>query len=359
MIRSKHVVRGVYWIFILTLFVLGIIFFKNVFPLFLAAMIVSYLLNPLISILEQKGVPRSFSIILVYLVILGVLVIASITFVPVVYDQVLQLSNTVSDVFSDSTGESIFSKIPYFDKLSDFVQKIESKFPFINFDDAKKDTLDFVTKSVSDLPKRVLGLLSNFFSILTFIITIPLISFFLLKDYESMKKYFMRLVPNRYFELTIIILEKTDEIIGTYLRALMIEIFIVSILSSIALQCIGVPYALLIGILAGFANAIPYLGPVIGMGLAIISVLFTGNSFSMAIYSVIAMILVQFLDNSFIYPIVIGKNTEMHPLVIMLTVIAGGYVFGILGMLISVPLVFLVRGITQVLYKNLKGFGII
>ncbi len=359
MIRSKSIVRLVYWLFMLSLVVLGVLFFKNVFPLLFAAMIVSYLLNPIISILEQRGIPRSVSILLVYLIILGILVIASITFVPVVYDQVVQLSNTVSDAFSETNDVNFISKLPFYDKISGLVQKVESKFPFINFDDAKNDVLSFITKSVSDLPKKVIGLLSNFFSVLTFIITIPLISFFLLKDFESMKKYFMRLVPNRYFELTIIIIEKTDEIIGTYLRALMIEIFIVSILSSIALQCIGVPYALLIGILAGFANAIPYLGPVIGMGLAIISVLLTGNSFSMAVYSVIAMILVQFLDNSFIYPIVIGKNTEMHPLVIMLTVIAGGYVFGILGMLISVPLVFLVRGITQVLYKNLKGFGII
>jgi len=200
---------------------------------------------------------------------------------------------------------------------------------------------------------------SKIFTIISFLATIPVLGFFILKDYHKFKKIFFASVPNKYFELTIILIQKIDSVVGTYFRAVLTEIVFVAILTTIVLATLGIKYSLAIGIIAGFANAIPYLGPMIGWFLAILSVVLTGMPIMMTVYVSIAMYAVQVIDNNIVYPVVIGKNTEMHPLVILLTVIAGGYTLGVMGMFLSVPLVFLVKETITVLYKNLKDFEII
>jgi len=183
--------------------------------------------------------------------------------------------------------------------------------------------------------------------------------FLLLLDHRKMKRWLLAQIPNRYYELTVLVIENIDHTVGTYLRAVLIEIVAVASLSALALWIVGVQWSLIIGIVAGFANAIPYFGPFIGMILAVGSALLSGGGLPLAAGAAVAMLAVQLIDNNLVYPIVIGRNTQMHPLLIMLTVIAAGYVLGILGMFLAVPVFFLIRGVLQVLHRNLKEFEIL
>ena len=137
------------------------------------------------------------------------------------------------------------------------------------------------------------------------------------------------------------------------------EILIVGGLASIVLTSLGVPYGIMIGFTAGLANIIPYFGPWMGGLLAVVSVLMSGLPPITILYVGIGMYLIQVLDNNIVYPIVIGTSINMHPLIVFLTVLAGGWAWGLLGMLVSVPLVYLIYSFTKVLYINLKEFKVI
>jgi predicted PurR-regulated permease PerM len=339
------------------LFILGFIFYKSIFTYVLYSLLFAYLLNPIIFFLEKAHVPRVLGIIIVYFFIIGLMSGIAIFIIPPLIKQTNELVNTISVYVKNI--DSIQHKIPFINKISAFIQNFQTKFPFLTL---QKDLSSFGSKILNqlhNLPSILFMFVKNLVNLFAILLTIPIVGYFFLKDKETFKKVFFSIVPNKYFELTVLIMRKLDEIVGTYLRALMIEISIVSVLSSIALMIVGVPYALLIGIIAGFANAIPYFGPSVGVILAIISVIINSQTMSMAIYAIIGLYVVQVIDNNIIYPIVIGKNTNMHPLIIMLTVIAGGYAMGVLGMFLSVPLLFLVKEIMIVLYKNLKDFEII
>jgi predicted PurR-regulated permease PerM len=188
---------------------------------------------------------------------------------------------------------------------------------------------------------------------------VPLISFFLLKDKHKIRKSILKLSSNRYFELSIILLGKIDKTVGTYLRAMLFEVIAVSIMASTALGIVGVSNPVLIGISAGVANIIPYFGPFFGGALAVVTVFFDGGAFLQMVYAALAMWLVQVIDNNIVYPVVVGTTINMHPLLVLLTVLAGGWYGGILWMLISVPLVYLIYSVISVLYINLKEYRII
>ncbi|MCD4651193.1 MAG: AI-2E family transporter [Candidatus Cloacimonetes bacterium] len=454
-----NLVRIFFFCLVLSLVVLGAWFFHSIFTLIIISLLFAYLLNPLVSWMERKHLPRALSIIIVYVVILLLIALAGVSFIPRFVGQMQELAvgirkfiiqnSDIEVVRADSLelfiagyqlpedeiikppckfvpifevekfvmemeGQALIAadslqnfihhntriKLRETENISDFIIRsdldkfikenasskailtgvsdsvstlsspfmgrlesqfavIEKKIPFVDFASIIDDVADYLVRSTTRIPELVLNFLGSFLMIISFAVTIPIIGFFLLLDHDKIKNYIIRLVPNRYFELFINLLEKIDQIIGTYLRAMMIEILAVSALTSTVLGLIGVKYGLIIGVLAGLANAIPYFGPWFALLAAFTSVLLTGKPLIMLLYVFIGMQIVQFIDNSFNYPIVIGRNTEMHPLVIMLTVIAGGFVFGLLGMLLSVPILFLVRGIVSELYQNLKEFDII
>ncbi len=354
--KRNKALRLVFYGFMLILIVLGILFYARVFSYLIAGVIFAYLLKPLTTMLESWRINRLVAIIIVYSLFV-LIIFAGVWFlIPVVIEQAQEIGASLKDFMQQD--EPGLSRLKIFEYIDNFFGKIENKLG-IPMDQVQEKIIGYVEKQTTGLLSNLGDIVRVFITLMSFIVAIPIVGFFLLKDEESIKSWFLKIIPNRYFELTIIMLEKIDDIIGTYMRALLIEIIIVGILATIVLTALGVQYSLLIGIIAGFANAIPYFGPWIGTILAVSSVLISGQNPVMILWVAGGMALVQVLDNNFIYPIVIGNKTEMHPLIIMLTVIAGGYLFGILGMFLSVPVVFLVRGLVMVMYRNLKEFEII
>jgi predicted PurR-regulated permease PerM len=216
-----------------------------------------------------------------------------------------------------------------------------------------------LNNSMMDIPQILVSNYQKIFEAVSILATIPLIGFFLIKDNVKFRKDILKLIPNRYFEIVLIAFHKIDEIVGKYLRAIFFEIIIVGSLSAAALSLLGVDYAILIGFMAGFANVIPYFGPIMGVLFAVISILLAGSPPIMILYVIVAMYLVQVIDNNFVFPFVVGATIDMHPLIVLLTVLAGGWAWGIVGMLVSVPVVYLIYGVTRVIVINLKEFKMI
>nr|MDK2851420.1 hypothetical protein [Candidatus Cloacimonadota bacterium] len=349
--------KTIFYVLLAILILAGLIFYRWVFSYLIAALVFSYILDPGVTWLEHRKIPRWLSVLLLYLTVIGIIAWFTSRLIPELMNQANSLIAILSN--NESVSNETLAQIPFLNGIYDFVLNLDNQIPGLNLGEQFATVLDNATDFMARLPKFLVDHYSTIISAVSFIGMIPLISFFLLKDKFKFRRNLLKLSSNRFFELMMIIVGRIDKTVGTYLRAMVFEVIAVSILASIALQIVGVSNPVLIGISAGVANIIPYFGPFFGGALAVVTVLFEGGPFVKMVYAALAMYLTQVVDNNLVYPVIVGTTIKMHPLLVLLTVLAGGWYGGILWMLISVPLVFLVYNIITVLYTNLKQFRII
>jgi len=198
----------------------------------------------------------------------------------------------------------------------------------------------------------------------------PLIFLFLGFDNGQIRRFFIGLVPNRYFELSLTVLDRLDDAIGRYLRGTLMQCFLVGLALVMGLILLGIPMgiAVAIGVVSGLLNAIPFLGTaialVIGVGYALIAEnimpLIPGlNPNDLALYVVILVAIVHVLDDVVFQPLVLGSAVDVHPLVVVIAIIGGSLIMGLWGMLFAIPAVVVVKTAVATFFKELKDYRII
>ncbi len=178
------------------------------------------------------------------------------------------------------------------------------------------------------------GIIEMFSQLFTILI-VPVITFYMLKDMEYFKNQFIFILPKAQRMKSIVLLRDIDNVFGKYIRGQIIIASFVGILTTIALFLIKVKYAFILGIFAGIANIIPYFGPFIGIIPTILFALL--DSTTKALYAAGAFILIQQLECGFLTPKIIGKSIGIHPVYVIMSLIAGGKLFGVIGLIMAVP----------------------
>ena len=186
------------------------------------------------------------------------------------------------------------------------------------------------------------------------IIVIPFATFFFLLDDHRIKKTIIGIVPNRYFEVALIMVHKLHRQFGFLLMGMLADALIVAILASVGLWIIGLKYPLIVGIFAGATNLIPYFGPVVGTVIAFFVALITGSSNIMFLYILLVFLVVNLLENIFVQPIVFSRAANLHPLLVIFLVLAGSKIAGIFGMLLAVPCASLFQVVIKIIYNEFK-----
>jgi predicted PurR-regulated permease PerM len=359
--KKINPVKIVFTILLISLIILTILFYKSIFWMVMGSVVFSYILKPTVDYMEKNGLNRLVSILIVYLLIAGLLVFTALSVFPVFINQIQEMGKKIAEIAESSVSIEEFriTEVEAFNRLLKPVIDFSERTGFFDLNHLFRKFLFYLQKTAGELPQTLSHYAGKVISIFTFLFMIPTLGFFFLNDREKFRKFFFSLIPNRYFELTVLITEKTDVVLKTFFRAMMLEMLIVAVMSSIAMMIVGVPFSIVVGLLAGIGNVIPYLGPAVGIVAAIISILLSNSPLMLIISAIIALQIVQFIENRFIYPVVMGKSMEMHPMIILLTVVAGGYSMGVVGMLFAVPAVYLVKEIFLILWENLKKFEII
>lgn len=225
---------------------------------------------------------------------------------------------------------------------------------------ADVDLSQWVREEGREMMGALVGRSKNFlagvFSSLALLAIVPFAAFFFLKEGRRITRGLIELVPNAYFELCLNLIYQINGQIGGYLRGQMLETSIVALLSVIALTLIGLPNAIPIGVMAGLANMIPYLGPLIGIIAASVVALSTGGGGTLILYVIIAFAIIQFIDNMVVQPIIVAKSVDLHPMLVILVVSIGSQLMGIMGMLIAVPLTGILKVSGQTIYQGIKGY---
>lgn len=304
-----------------------------------------YLLAPLVAAVENRGLSRTWAVVIVFLALSLTLGLA----VTLVWqDMIDELQHLIAGVQIDNPGqlaESIKTKLrtafPGFAK-SDFIDKIAER---------------AVIYGESYANRMMEGFLGAF-SALGEMIIIPFLTFFILKDARALKKFVVQRISNRYFEMSLSLIHKATLQLGRFIRGQLLDAVIVGIMAMIALSLLNLRYALLIGALAGMFNLIPFLGPIIGCLAAVIVSIVDTASFSGVFPIIAAFAVIKLLDDVIVQPTVVSKSVELHPVVVIVAIFAGGHVGGILGMVVAVPLVSIVKETISILHWGFTNYYI-
>ena len=169
-------------------------------------------------------------------------------------------------------------------------------------------------------------------------VLVPLITFFLLRDYRRMRNRSMSLLPNSRFELGWITYHRVTRQLQRYVKGVVIQSLIIACITTVGFYLVGLDMAILFGCTTGLLNIIPYVGPLIAALLPVFVIITTGSPDVWLIVGVMGVVLLaQLIDNVVIVPSVIAGSIGLHPLLVMLGVIIAGSLFGILGMLLAIP----------------------
>lgn len=207
---------------------------------------------------------------------------------------------------------------------------------------------------------RLMGSVVGFFTDVFYaVIIIPFVAFFVLKDGSSIRHSLLQLVPNRYFEITLVLIEKIETNIGRYFRGLLLQSLSIATLATLLLTFVGLEAALAVGIFAGLANTIPYFGPLMGfVAGTLVGIAQTGD-FALLPGVLLAMGLTQLADNLLFQPLIFSRVARAHPLVILFVVLIGAQLGGIVGMLVAIPVMTIIRVTVQQILWSLRNYRIL
>lgn len=248
----------------------------------------------------------------------------------------------------------------YIPKVEDYVRteyskiqlKVKDKTGYDLSDKMASDAIDYSRKTITSF---LLSLPTFLASLLEWLFIVPLFVFFFLKDGKRFKRIFLRLAPNSLFERIYYLSSQFNKQIGDYIFAKFIEANIVGIIITTGLLFMDVKFPILLGVVAALTNVIPYLGPVLGTAPALVLVVVQGGVDTTFWAVLILYAVANIIDLAIVFPILVSKIVNLHPIIVVVSVIVGSQYLGVVGMIVSIPLAAAAKLIFSEIYSSLYG----
>ncbi|KYG58779.1 AI-2E family transporter [Planococcus maritimus] len=325
------------------------VFMKTVVLPVVLALILYYLLRPVLRLLERFKVPHIWGILIIFLGGIGLLTLLSVLVFPFLRGEFQNLVEEFPDYFmrllnnlDQFLRNSIFGN--YYRDSSFNIEELIATLP--------TGIADTLQATVTGIITRVTSWISTITGVILSIVIVPFILFYLLKDGDKLPGYFLKLLPPRFREDTKEVLREADKQLGAYIQGQLIVAFCIGVMVYIGFLIIGMDYALLLGALAMVTSVVPYIGPAIAITPAAIIALVTSPF--MLVKLAIVWTVVQLVEGNLISPQVMGKTMYIHPVTIIFVLLTAGSLFGIVGVILGIPMYALLRVIISHLYKLFK-----
>ncbi|MDX1438626.1 MAG: AI-2E family transporter [Rubricoccaceae bacterium] len=325
------------------LLLLGVVvsYAGNLVVLVLIAAILAYLLSPFVNAIERRGVGRTLSATLVFIALSLVLALLVVVMTPIIADQA-------------ATLKAQWEAGDLLQLLNRLESELAASLPIL--EPGSLNLAESAHSLVESQQSKLITYAGDALSIMGDMIVVPFVLFFLLRDGSSIRKKLVSLVPNRYFEFTMGVLYKIDDSLGSYLRGQSLVALVVGVLTALGLGFLGVDYYLMLGLITGIANFIPYVGFVISALLTIGVSIFTTGGFGQVLWIVVIFGIVQTLENVVLQPFITGRNVSLHPVSVLLAILIGGKIGGVLGMALAVPTVAILKVIVVETVVTLRRY---
>lgn len=332
------------WVLVLLVFGVAAVVASRITHLLMmliAAAIIAYIFSSVISAFERLGIKRSMAVILLFVLATVFVIGADLVFVPDLEQEIM----------------NVYAKFPEFsrqiqDALLLTAQSSAEKYPVIESSIMKLVDDMFGPSGFLERTLNASEILIQATPFIMALILVPFFVFFLLKDWPGVMKRVMDWVPPSYVETTISVIAEMNILVGKYLRGLAADCFVIGVLASAGLWLIGINYPIILGILTGVANIIPYLGPIIGFTISSLVALIQHQSFDPVLNVVVLYVALRLMDDIVIQPLMIGKSVHLHPMLLVITLIVGEKLFGIMGMILGVPFVTAAQKTVSILLEH-------
>lgn len=305
-----------------------IIVFNTIVAPILVSLILFYLLNPIINLMERYNIPRLIGIIIVFVAIVGLITLIVNLLIPLIGSQITRLVNnfpTYIDKFNTA-----LDKLTHFTLLSSFYEEIQN-----GLDSISKKIPSVVSNYFDGFGTKLKSFAEAIVNVGVVIVTTPFVLFFMLKDGHKFKEYTTKIIPPKFRKDYHDLLEKMSVQVGSYIQGQIIVSFCIGVLLFIGYSIIGLDYGLILASIAAVTSVVPYLGPTIAISPAIIIALITSPW--MLLKLVIVWTLVQFFEGHFISPNIMGKTLKIHPLTIIFILLSAGNLLGVVGVILGIP----------------------
>jgi predicted PurR-regulated permease PerM len=289
---------------------------------------ITYLLHPIVEKLHQKGLHRGLAIFLIYILFFGGIGLGLYKGVPAMIDQIKDLSDSAPVLAEQYRG---------------WITKLESntrEWPD-GLQTKIDDGIDAFEKKLDSLLTVIVNLLMKLLNSALIMMIIPFIAFYMLKDFPLIKRTFWYITPREWRKKGTLFLKDVDESLGSYIRGQLLVCIIIGSVSALMFWLFHLKYPLILGLIVGITNVIPYFGPIIGAVPAVI--IAATSSVKLVVITLVIVFGLQFLEGNILSPLIVGKSLHMHPLIIMIALTAGGEVGGILGLILAVPVLVVIK----------------
>lgn len=328
-----------YSIFLLLILIVVLMVDVLRLPLILS-LVVCFILAPVADVLERRGFSRSVALLVIYLVLGLIVAIPVYLLTPWFIDAYKQIVSGLPRTLAAMEGE-----------VQGFFQKYGQQLP-------EQFRAEVIEKSVMFIQTMGMSALkaipANIPNILTAAILFPVFSFFMVRDSNRIGKALLAPIPNRYFEISLNISYMISKKVGAYVRGRLIESLIVWCIVSMGLTIIGFDYAIVHGLFAGIMNLIPFVGPFFGAAPALVLSFVHFDSWFTVLGVVCVFTAAQLVDNILFIPVVLAKIIDLHPIWVIVAIFAGSQFYGAIGMLISVPIVVILKIVIE---EAIRGFA--
>jgi len=300
-------------------------------PVFIA-LALAYLFDPVIDKFETLKISRTWGIVILMSLLTLVLAGILVYLIPKLIGQIQELSEKIPQYWA--LFETKF--LPNFQTyLNDHPTEVE-EFKLSATEWLKTHALQ-VLKGIGTGIASSLSSVGGFLSNMLGLIIVPVLAFYLLRDFDILKERIVDLLPKGKKTYITELFSELDNAMGNFIQGQLLVALILSIIYSVGLTIASCPAALLIGCIAGFANLVPYLGIVIGFVPAVLLTYLSGNPLWQVIFAALTFVCGQMLEGMVITPKVVGESVGLHPAMVMIALMIGGSYFGIVGMILALP----------------------
>ena len=286
-------------------------FVRDILAVVFVALLLAALIDPIADWFSTKKIPRSLAVLLVYLCLLVILVFVVVMIVPPFVEQI----------------SALLANFGYYDQVAEYVERLAA----INLSENVADNFGQITNSI----QQIFATVSGFFAGIAAMVIVLVLAFYMVVEEQAARHFFKAISPNKYQPHLSKLFNKMQGKIGAWLRGQIILGLIVGVVAYIGLTILGVQYALVLAILAGLFEIVPYIGPVAAAIPAVILALL--QSPIKGVLVAVLYIVIQWLENNILVPKIMQKVTGLNPIVSIVALLVGLKVAGIVGAILAVP----------------------
>lgn len=345
MFRDKNPLRILYSLIIIIFIFLIFYLLIKLFPLygaifsflwrlfapFLISCLIAYLLYPIIEHLhDQFNIPKGVAILSIYLLFFGGIGYLIYRVYPMFIIQLRDLNEHLPQLIS--MYENLIYQL--YESTSFLPETVHDKID---------DLIKTVETNLEDILGKLVGGFTKIFDIIVLLTVIPVLVFYFLKDYHKIKTFLKHFIPKKYDEQVSKLIHSIDENLGSYIRGQLFICFFVAVFTFIIFYILGIKYALLLAIIIGLTNIIPYFGPIIGAIPAVALTLTVSTK--LVIFVILTILVIQLVESNLLQPYIVGKSINIHPIAIIFALLLGAQISGVWGMILAVPALTIIKEI--------------